>query len=120
MKKQWCEIEAIGINYKIQTHTKNQPFKIFTKPSKPEDESEAEQRLGDGVKHVLKEVNCIAKPCEILAIVGPSGAGKSSLLEILAGRVSPQSEGYILVNNEHVDKAKFKKISGNYVLRLSH
>ncbi|XP_004502947.1 ABC transporter G family member 5 isoform X1 [Cicer arietinum] len=112
MKKQWCEIEAIGINYKIQTHTKNQPFKIFTKPSKPEDESEAEQRLGDGVKHVLKEVNCIAKPCEILAIVGPSGAGKSSLLEILAGRVSPQSEGYILVNNEHVDKAKFKKISG--------
>lgn len=118
MKKQWCEIEAIGINYKI---TSKQPSKIFNKPpkpdgeedgEKPEDEAKAEQRQGSGVKHVLKDVNCMAKPCEILAIVGPSGAGKSSLLEILAGRVSPQNGGSILVNQEHVDKSQFRKISG--------
>ncbi|XP_050875656.1 ABC transporter G family member 5 [Lathyrus oleraceus] len=113
MKKQWCEIEAIGINYRIHsTKTIKQPFKIFNKPLKPEDEAKAGEMPGSGVKHVLKDVNCIAKPCEILAIVGPSGAGKSSLLEILAGRVSPQNGGSILVNQEHVDKSQFRKISG--------
>ncbi|GAU19590.1 hypothetical protein TSUD_304030 [Trifolium subterraneum] len=113
MKKQWCEIEAIGINYMIHsTQTTKQPFKIFNKPPKPEDEAKAEQWAGSGVKHVLKNVNFIAKPCEILAIVGPSGAGKSSLLEILAGRVSPQNGGSILVNQEHIDKSQFRKISG--------
>ncbi|CAL5204358.1 unnamed protein product [Lathyrus oleraceus] len=113
MKKQWCEIEAIGINYRIHsTKTIKQPFKIFNKPLKPEDEAKAGEMPCSGVKHVLKDVNCIAKPCEILAIVGPSGAGKSSLLEILAGRVSPQNGGSILVNQEHVDKSQFRKISG--------
>lgn len=113
MKKQWCEIEAIGINYKIHsTKTLKQPFKIFNKPLKPDDEANAGEMPGSGVKHVLKDVNCIAKPCEILAIVGPSGAGKSSLLEILAGRVSPENGGSILVNQEHVDKSQFRKISG--------
>ncbi|XP_058786511.1 ABC transporter G family member 5-like [Vicia villosa] len=113
MKKQWCEIEAIGINYKIHsTKTIKQPFKIFNKPLKPDDEANAREMPGSGVKHVLKDVNCMAKPCEILAIVGPSGAGKSSLLEILAGRVSPQNGGSILVNQEHVDKSQFRKISG--------
>jgi ABC-type multidrug transport system ATPase subunit len=113
MKKQWCEIEAIGINYMIHsTQTTKQPFKIFNKPPKPEDEAKADQWPSRGVKHVLKDVNCIAKPCEILAIVGPSGAGKSSLLEILAGRVSPQNGGSILVNQEHIDKSQFRKISG--------
>ncbi|KAL5075186.1 hypothetical protein RYX36_014170 [Vicia faba] len=113
MKKQWCEIEAIGINYKIHgTKTLKQPFKIFNKPRKPDYEANAGEMPGSGAKHVLKDVNCIAKPCEILAIVGPSGAGKSSLLEILAGRVSPENGGSILVNKEHVDKSQFRKISG--------
>lgn len=53
MKKQGCQIEAIGINYKISTQTKERPFKIFSKPPKlngeddgqePEDEAKAEQR----------------------------------------------------------------------------
>ncbi|CAI8598887.1 unnamed protein product [Vicia faba] len=113
MKKQWCEIEAIGINYKIHgTKTLKQPFKIFNKPRKPDYEANAGEMPGNGAKHVLKDVNCIAKPCEILAIVGPSGAGKSSLLEILAGRVSPENGGSILVNKEHVDKSQFRKFSG--------
>ncbi|RZC17620.1 ABC transporter G family member 5-like [Glycine soja] len=115
MKKEGCEVEAIGINYKIRTKTTEQPFKIFTKPpqSNREDVHEAkeEERPCSGVRHVLKDVNCMAKPWEISAIVGPSGAGKSSLLEILAGKASPQS-GSILVNQEPVDKAKFRKFSG--------
>ncbi|KAJ1401253.1 P-loop containing nucleoside triphosphate hydrolase [Sesbania bispinosa] len=120
MKKQGCEIEATGVNYKIHTQTTEQSFKIFNKPpqfhseedgEEPGNEAKAEQRSCSGVKHVLKDVNCTAKPRQILAIVGPSGAGKSSLLEILAGKVSPQS-GSILVNQEPVDKAQFRKISG--------
>ncbi|XP_061360558.1 ABC transporter G family member 5-like [Gastrolobium bilobum] len=120
MKKQGCEIEAIGINYKIHTQTTKQPFKIFSKSpqlnsldglQEPADEAKAKQRPCNGVRHVLKDVNCLAKPWEILAIVGPSGAGKSSLLEILAGKVNPQS-GSILVNQNPVDKAQFRKVSG--------
>jgi len=102
MKKQGCEIEAIGINYKIHTQNRQHPFQIFSK--EPRENHQAD-------RHVLKGVNCRAEPWEILAIVGPSGAGKSSLLEILAGKLTPQS-GSIFVNQKPVDKAQFKKTSG--------
>ncbi|XP_061346810.1 ABC transporter G family member 5-like [Gastrolobium bilobum] len=116
---QSCEVEAIGINYKIHTHKTEHPFKIFSKSPQldiEEDGQEAEEEAKgeqscSGVRHVLKNVSCQAKPWEILAIVGPSGAGKSSLLEILAGKLNPQS-GSVLVNHKPVDKAKFRKLSG--------
>ncbi|XP_042025285.1 ABC transporter G family member 5-like [Salvia splendens] len=76
-----CEIQALGINYTVQTHT------------------------------ILKDVNLTANPSEILAIVGPSGAGKSSLLEILAGKLTPQTAS-IFINNKPINKPRFKKISG--------
>ncbi|WVZ23644.1 hypothetical protein V8G54_002188 [Vigna mungo] len=119
MKMQGCEVEAIGINYTIHTHKSEHPFKIFSKSAQldteqdgkePEGEAEAEQSCS-GVRHVLKKVSFQAKPWEILAIVGPSGAGKSSLLEILAGKHSPQG-GTVLVNHKPVDKAQFRKLSG--------
>uniref|UniRef100_A0A803PJ06 ABC transporter domain-containing protein n=1 Tax=Cannabis sativa TaxID=3483 RepID=A0A803PJ06_CANSA len=118
MKKQGCEIEAIGINYRIQTEN---PFKIFTRkphqshqavdPEPEESPKIIEKPFNKGGRQVLKEVNCRAKPWEVLAIVGPSGAGKSSLLEILAGKVTPES-GSIFINGKPVDKAEFKKTSG--------
>ncbi|KAL2347224.1 hypothetical protein Fmac_001224 [Flemingia macrophylla] len=110
MKTQGCEVEATGINYSICRKTTKHPFNIFSKTSQLEAEDEAKSEQS-GVRHVLKDVNCVAKPWEILAIIGPSGAGKSSLLEILAGKASPQS-GSILVNQEPLDKAKFRKFSG--------
>lgn len=124
MKKQGCEVEATGINYNIRSKAAENPSKIFRKFSQlnreedgreAEDEEQTEHRSCSGVRHVLKNVNCIAKPMEILAIVGPSGAGKSSLLKILAGKASSQS-GCILVNQEPMDTVEFKKISG-YVLQ---
>ncbi|CAJ1937793.1 unnamed protein product [Sphenostylis stenocarpa] len=116
---QGCEVEAIGVNYTIHTHNSEHPFKIFSKSAQldteqdgkdPEEEEEAEKSCS-GARHVLKNVSFQAKPWEILAIVGPSGAGKSSLLEILAGKHSPQS-GTVLVNHKPVDKAQFRKLSG--------
>ncbi|XAR73162.1 Maltose-transporting ATPase [Bertholletia excelsa] len=123
MKKQGCEIEAIGINFAICMQKREKPLKGISKDGQNkqlgQDEldylEEQPPNFKDGghtgVRHVLKDVNCRAKPWEILAIVGPSGAGKSSLLEILAGRLSPQSAS-IFVNQKPIDKARFKKISG--------
>ncbi|XP_065875084.1 ABC transporter G family member 5 isoform X1 [Euphorbia lathyris] len=98
MKKQGCEIEARGISYNISINKRENPF-INVKHQK------------GSVKHVLKDVNCKAKPWEILAIVGPSGAGKSSLLEVLSGKLTPQN-GSILVNHNSLHKSQFNKISG--------
>ncbi|GLT96285.1 hypothetical protein SLE2022_139210 [Rubroshorea leprosula] len=121
MEKHGCEIEAIGINYSICIRERTNPFRFFKK--KKQKEFDQELQLPDplkveeactpvvGVRRVLKDVNCIAKPREILAIVGPSGAGKSSFLEILSGKLVPQS-GSVLVNQSPVDRAQFRKISG--------
>ncbi|KAJ6733668.1 ABC TRANSPORTER G FAMILY MEMBER 28 [Salix koriyanagi] len=115
MKKQGWEIEAIGINYKISTKKREHPFKIFTKNQELNQESKQQvtdiEEASLGARHVLKDVYCKAKPWEILAIVGPSGAGKSSLLEILAGKLTPQN-GSIFVNQNPINRAQFKKASG--------
>ncbi|XP_021273533.1 ABC transporter G family member 5 isoform X2 [Herrania umbratica] len=122
MKKQGCEIEAVGINYRVYRQNGENPFKIFNKNQQQVKQQEVDLELQQqpsskfeeacpGIRHVLKDVNCRAKPWEILAIVGPSGAGKSSLLEILAGKLTQQS-GSIFVNQSPIDKAQFKKISG--------
>ncbi|KAK7399369.1 hypothetical protein VNO78_10551 [Psophocarpus tetragonolobus] len=113
---QGCEVEAIDINYTIHTHKSEHPFKIFSKSEQLDTEQdgkepEEEPKANSAVRHVLKNVSFQAKPWEILAIVGPSGAGKSSLLEILAGKHSPQS-GTVLLNHKPVDKAQFRKLSG--------
>ncbi|XVF14823.1 hypothetical protein REPUB_Repub09cG0094500 [Reevesia pubescens] len=122
MKKQGCEIEAVGINYKIYTKKRENPFKIFNKNDQQIKQQVVDQELQQQpsskfeeacprIRHVLKHVNCKAKPWEILAIVGPSGAGKSSLLEVIAGKLTPQS-GSIFVNQSPIDEAQFRKISG--------
>lgn len=119
MKKQGSEIEAVGISYNIKIHQTRDlgcPFKIFSTKNHPEPDQkvpklEEDEPCSPGVRRVLKNVNCLAKPWEILAIVGPSGAGKSSLLEILAGKVTPQN-GSVFVNHKPVDKASFMKVSG--------
>lgn len=110
MKKQGCEIEAIGINYRISTRKAEFSFPNFH--GKLEGEKKPKRGSQDrGVKQVLKDVNCRARSWEILAIIGPSGAGKSSLLEILAGKIAPQN-GSIFVNQKPIDKIHFRKITG--------
>lgn len=116
MKKQGCEIQAIGINYTITKPKAENPLKIFSREPKQRHQNAVQEldelpKAGPEVRHVLKDINCRAKPWEILAIVGPSGAGKSSLLEILAGKLTPQCAS-IFVNQKPFDKSRFKKISG--------
>ncbi|MCD7456169.1 ATP-binding cassette sub- G member 5 [Datura stramonium] len=121
MKKQGCEIEAIGINYTIYTQKRETTFNFFSRNQHQKclrgvQELHEVKELEKGnnpkaIRHVLKDVSCRAKSGEILAIVGPSGAGKSTFLEVLAGKIEPQS-GSIFVNQKAVDKARFKKISG--------
>ncbi|KAI3511321.1 hypothetical protein L1887_18472 [Cichorium endivia] len=118
MNRKGCDIEATGINYTIYTQKPQPPFKIFNKDQ--QFVQHQQNRQGQPVpdpdtnpraRRVLREVNCHAKPWEVLAIVGPSGAGKSSLLEILAGKLTPQT-ATICVNQKPVDNSRFKKISG--------
>ncbi len=50
---------------------------------------------------VLNQINLVAAPGEILAILGPSGCGKSTLLRLVAGLEAPTS-GTVLLNNSPV------------------
>ncbi|KAD5803596.1 hypothetical protein E3N88_14956 [Mikania micrantha] len=133
MNRKGCDIQATGINYTIYTQKPQSPLNIFNKhqqftelPSHHHhhhhhhqinsdpaaDHQNDKQTISDpAARRVLREVSCHAKPWEVLAIVGPSGAGKSSLLEILAGKLTPQTSS-IYVNGRPVDKSRFKKISG--------
>ncbi|CAN6681605.1 unnamed protein product [Malus baccata var. baccata] len=128
MKKQGSEIEAVGISYKINHTPHRNFFNIFSQNKQPasasacaakvavvavEDDGRSSRGRAGGVggQEVLKDVNLRARPWEILAIVGPSGAGKSSLLEILAGKLTPHG-GSVFVNQKPLRQPYFNKVSG--------
>ncbi|MCO1335568.1 ABC transporter ATP-binding protein [Microbulbifer sp. OS29] len=59
--------------------------------------------LTRGLKNVLREINCTFKPSELTAVIGPNGAGKSSLLQCIAGVLTPES-GQITFDGEKAHK----------------
>lgn len=99
------EIEAKNLSYKL-SHDQKPPWKFWT--------SAEQGREGEKLhKDILTNVNCLARPGEIMAIAGPSGAGKSTLLEVLAGRIKPTSgSGSVLVNRQPMNVRNFRRISG--------
>ncbi|XP_023512349.1 ABC transporter G family member 5 [Cucurbita pepo subsp. pepo] len=100
-EQEGCDIEAIAICYKIQTHNPKSPFLNIFSTAKPT------------IRHryLLSDVNCQAKSGQILAIVGPSGAGKSTLLQILAGKTTPHG-GSLLLNHHPINPSHFNTMSG--------
>ncbi|KAK9477401.1 hypothetical protein V1514DRAFT_309256 [Lipomyces japonicus] len=64
-------------------------------------------------KSVLRGIQGVVKPGEIMAIMGASGAGKTSLLDILAHKnKGGLINGDILVNGYNVTEDQFKSIVG--------
>ena len=55
------------------------------------------------IVHALEDVHLEIHPGELVTVVGPSGCGKTTLLNIIAGFITP-TEGQILVNGRPVDK----------------
>ncbi|KAL9379865.1 hypothetical protein Peur_028347 [Populus x canadensis] len=71
------------------------------------------KKTADDNAYILRNVNCEARPGEIMAISGPSGAGKSTLLEILAGVIPPSRvSGEVLVNGQPINARCFRRLSG--------
>ncbi|KAG2570031.1 ABC transporter G family member 5-like [Panicum virgatum] len=103
-----CDIQATGINYRIAVSTQP-PLKVWSRS----DDDAQDHHLISGVRHVLRNVTCRARPGELLAIVGPSGAGKSTLLEILAGRLSPSpAPDLLLLDGAAAASADLRRVSG--------
>ncbi|KAI1338403.1 hypothetical protein F5Y15DRAFT_128100 [Xylariaceae sp. FL0016] len=64
-------------------------------------------------KQILSNIQGVAHPGEITAIMGASGAGKTSFLDILARKNKRgQIGGEFLVNGEKVTDAEFKSVVG--------
>ncbi|KAG0243696.1 hypothetical protein BGW41_001569 [Actinomortierella wolfii] len=66
-----------------------------------------------GEKEVLRNVNGLVKPGQVMAIMGASGAGKTSLLDILARRhKSGIVTGNMYVNGRTVTNHQYKRVVG--------
>ena len=44
-----------------------------------------------GVVEVLKDLNVVVRPGEVVVLVGPSGCGKTTILNLLSGHIDPVS-----------------------------
>ena len=63
-----------------------------------------------GTLEVLKGIDLIIKPREVVSIVGPSGAGKTTLLQIM-GTLSRPTSGEIEIDGIAVDRLSDRELS---------
>ncbi|XP_062552979.1 ATP-binding cassette sub-family G member 1-like [Armigeres subalbatus] len=63
-----------------------------------------------GSKCILQDVSGSFRSGRLAAIIGPSGAGKSSLMNVLSGFKVKGLKGRILVNNESVDRRRYRQM----------
>jgi branched-chain amino acid transport system ATP-binding protein len=57
---------------------------------------------GYGSEPVLRDIELIVRPSEIVTLIGANGAGKSTLVKTIAGLIRPQS-GQILFEGKRID-----------------
>ncbi|EAT39575.1 AAEL008624-PA [Aedes aegypti] len=69
-----------------------------------------EYSVEQGTKCILQDVSGSFSSGRLAAIIGPSGAGKSSLMNVLSGFKVKGLEGTILVNNESVDRQRYRQM----------
>jgi len=58
---------------------------------------------------VLKNINLIAEPGEVIALVGKSGAGKTSLVNLILRFYDPQ-EGNILIDGVNIKEVRLREL----------
>lgn len=71
------------------------------------------KRRVKGGKQLLRDVDLVFYPGELIAVVGPSGAGKSTLMKLLLGLDAPSS-GAVLYDgvNLHENREQFRSAIG--------
>lgn len=78
-----------------------------------------------GDLHVLKGINLVIRPAEVVSIVGASGAGKSTLLQIMGSLLYPDS-GQVIIDGVDIfslpsDKlAVFRNRKIGFVFQFHH
>ncbi|EDS38500.1 pleiotropic drug resistance protein 5 [Culex quinquefasciatus] len=65
---------------------------------------------GSTSKTLLGNVSGSFRSGRLVAILGPSGAGKSTLLNVLSGFKAKGVKGQILINNEVVDRQRYRQL----------
>ncbi len=60
-------------------------------------------QVGDGVSHILKNIDLEVEEGSYLAIMGPSGSGKSTLMNIIGCLDVPTSGEYLLAGREIIN-----------------
>jgi len=66
-------------------------------------------RFGYGPEPVLKNIEILALPGEITAVIGPNAVGKTTLLKCIAGILKP--EGSVLLDGKEMNKFKKEEIT---------
>lgn len=66
-------------------------------------------------RQILFNINGVAKPGDLIALMGPSGSGKTTLLNVLGGRALANLTGGVFINNALYRKSMKRMIS--YVLQ---
>uniref|UniRef100_A0A182YMF2 ABC transporter domain-containing protein n=1 Tax=Anopheles stephensi TaxID=30069 RepID=A0A182YMF2_ANOST len=61
-------------------------------------------------KQLLKNISGTFRTGRLTAILGPSGAGKSTLLNVLSGFKTQGVSGNIIVNNEIIDRQRYRQL----------
>jgi len=64
-----------------------------------------------GKSHVLRDINLIVSPVELVAVIGPTNAGKTTLLKCILGLPQVARMGSIGFNKREIIKKKMHKIS---------